>query len=269
VKCFALPPPTAYLQSACKLGRTVSVTLAALGLFGTNAQADQVSVAVAANFAAPMQKIAAAFTQDTGHHAVVSIGSTGKFYAQIKNGAPFQVLLAADDETPQRLENEGAALTGTRFTYAIGRLVLWSPQPGVVDANGAVLKTGNFERIALADPKLAPYGRAAMQAMDKLGVVQRLQPRFVQGENIAQAYQFVATGNAPLGFVALSQVMVGSELTDGSGWVVPAGLHEPIVQDAIALLPGKDKPAVAALLAFMNSDKARAIIRAFGYETPR
>jgi molybdate transport system substrate-binding protein len=216
-----------------------------------------------------MQKIAAAFAQETGHRAVLSIGSTGKFYAQIRNGAPFQVLLAADNETPERLDKQGFALAGTRFTYAIGRLLLWSKQPGLVDANGAVLKTGSFERIALADPKLAPYGRAAMQTMDKLGVTQRLQPRFVQGENIAQAYQFVATGNAPLGFVALSQVTVDSSLTEGSAWVVPSSLHDPIVQDAIALLPGKDKPAAGALLAFMKTEQARAIVRAYGYETPR
>lgn len=246
-------------------------TLWALCLWSTCARADEVSVAVAANFAAPMQKIAAAFAHDTGHKAVLSIGSTGKFYAQIKNGAPFQVLLAADNETPERLEKEGAALPGTRFSYAVGRLVLWSKQAGAVDAQGAVLKSksGNFERVALADPKLAPYGRAAIQTMERLGVLQRLQPRFVQGENIAQAYQFVATGNAALGFVALSQVMVDNTLAQGSAWVVPAQLHDPIVQDAIALLPGKDKPAAVALLAFLKNEKARAILRAYGYDSPQ
>ena len=229
------------------------------------AQADQVSVAVAANFTAPMQKIAAAFEADTGHKAELSFGATGKFYAQITHGAPFQILLSADDTTPAKLEKEGKAVAHSRFTYAIGTLVLWSAQPGLVDAQGAVLKTGDFKHLALANPKLAPYGAAALQVMDKLGVTATLQPRFVQGENIAQTYQFVATGNAPLGFVALSQVMADGKISSGSAWQVPANLHEPIRQDAVLLAPGKDNAAAAALLTYLRGDKARAIIKAYGY----
>jgi len=236
------------------------------GLFATSAQAAEVSVAVAANFTAPMQKIAAAFEQDTGHKAILAFGSTGKFYAQIKNGAPFQVLLSADDETPARLEREGLGVSGTRFTYAIGRLVLWSRQPGLVDDKGDVLRTGKFERIALADPKLAPYGAAAVEVLNGLGLMSSLAPKFVQGENIAQTYQFVATGNAELGFVALSQVFADGKLTQGSAWMIPAGLHTPIRQDAVVLSPGKDNAAAAALMAYLRNDKARAIIRSFGYD---
>ena len=228
--------------------------------------AAEVSVAVAANFTAPMRKIAAAFEADTGHKAVLAFGATGAFYAQIKNGAPFQMLLAADDETPARLEKESLGVAGTRFTYAIGKLVLWSAQPGVVDGKGEVLTKGSFERIALANPKLAPYGAAAVETMAKLNVLERLRPRFVQGENIAQTYQFVSTGNAPLGFVALSQVMADGAIAKGSAWVVPATLHEPIRQDAVTLASGKDNPAAAALVAYLKGEKARGIIRSYGYE---
>ena len=228
--------------------------------------AADVTVAVAANFTAPMQKIAEAFAQDTGHKAVLAFGATGKFYAQIKNGAPFQVLLAADNETPAKLEKEGFAVAGTRFTYATGRLVLWSAQPGVVDEKGDVLRTSQDGKVALADPKLAPYGAAAIETMIQLGLLERLQPRFVQGENIAQAYQFVATGNAPMGFVALSQVMVDGRIAKGSAWVVPAKLHAPILQDAVLLTPGKDNPAALALTRYLRSEKARAIILSYGYE---
>lgn len=230
------------------------------------ARAGQVSVAVAANFGAPMQKIAQAFEQDTGHKAILAFGSTGNFYAQIRNGAPFQVLLAADDETPLRLERDGATVAGTRFTYATGRLVLWSQQPGLVDAKGEVLRSGSFRRIAIADPKLAPYGAAAMQTLEKLGVLAALRPRIVQGGNIAQAYQFVATGNAQLGFVALSQVMSDGRIAQGSAWIVPADLHAPIRQDAVLLASGRENPAASALLAYLRGEKARAVIRSYGYE---
>jgi molybdate transport system substrate-binding protein len=229
------------------------------------AQAGRVSVAVAANFTAPMQKIAAAFEADTGHQAELSFGATGKFYAQITHGAPFQVLLSADDTTAARLEKEGKAVARTRFTYAIGTLVLWSAQPGYVDAQGAVLRTGDFKHLAIANPKLAPYGMAAVQALDKLGVTARVQPRLVQGENIAQTHQFVATGNAPLGFVALSQVMADGKIRAGSAWQVPASLHDPIRQEAVLLSPGKDSAAAAALLTYLRSGKAQAILQSYGY----
>lgn len=245
---------------------SVALTSALFGMaLASAAHAGNVSVAVAANFTAPMQKIAAAFEADTGHKVALSFGSTGKFYAQITHGAPFEVLLSADDTTPARLVAEGHAVADTRFAYAIGALVLWSAQPGVVDAHGAVLKTGDFKHIALANPKVAPYGAAALQVMDKLGVTSRLQPRFVQGENIAQAFQFVSSGNAPLGFVALSQVMVDGRIDRGSAWRVPAHLHAPIRQDAVLLKAGQGNPAAAALLQYLRGDNARAVIQAYGY----
>ena len=228
--------------------------------------AGEVSVAVASNFTAPMRKLAAAFEQASGHKATLAFGSTGRFYAQVKNGAPFQVLLAADEETPARLEKEGLAVPGSRFTYATGRLVLWSASPGVVDGRGEVLKKPGAGKLAIADPRLAPYGAAAVETMQRLGVAQALQPRIVQGENISQAYQFVLTGNARMGFVALSQVMVDGRIAAGSAWQVPANLHAPIRQDAVLLNAGKDNPAATALMAFLRSDAARATIRAHGYE---
>ena len=223
-------------------------------------------MAVAANFTAPMQKIAAAFAQDTGHQAKLTFGATGKFYAQIKNGAPFELLLSADDETPALLERESQAVAGTRFTYAIGRLVLWSRQPGFVDDAGTVLRNGTFKHLALANPKLAPYGVAAVEVLNGLGLAATLSPKFVQGENIAQTYQFAATGNAELGFVALSQVWADGRLKEGSAWVVPVRLHTPMRQDAIVLKPGQDQPAATALMNYLRGEKARAIIRSFGYD---
>lgn len=242
------------------------LALSAALLLAAGARADEVQVAVAANFTAPMQKIAAEFEKDTGHKAVLSFGATGKFYAQISNGAPFEVFLAADDETPARLEKERLALPGSRFTYAVGKLVLWSSREGLVDDRGEILRRGDFGHLALANPKTAPYGAAALQAMTRLGVLPALQPKLVQGENIAQTYQFVATGNAELGFVALSQVYKDGRVAAGSAWVVPAGLYDPIRQDAVVLARGRDKPAPAALVAYLKGAKARAIIKSYGYE---
>lgn len=230
------------------------------------AHAGEATVAVAANFAAPMQQIAAEFEKDSGHKVSLSFGGTGKFYAQIRNGAPFQVLLAADDETPARLEQEGMGVVGSRFTYAIGRLVLWSARPGFVDGKGAVLNTGRFNKLALANPKLAPYGLAAIETLTRLGLLTSLQPRFVQGENIAQAWQFASTGNADLGFVALSQVMKDGVIGSGSAWLVPDSLHAPIRQDALLLARGKGQPAAEALLKYLKSNKARVIIKSYGYD---
>ena len=229
------------------------------------ARADEVQVAVAANFAGPMQKIAAAFEQSTGHKVLQASGSTGKFYAQIKAGAPFDVLFAADDETPARLEAEGAGVPGSRFTYAVGKLVLWSSKPDRVDSKGEVLRKGDFTHLAVANPRLAPYGQAAMETIKALGLTEALTPKFVVGENIAQTYQFVATGNAELGFVALSQVQEGGSFKSGSGWIVPASMHAPIRQDVILLNKGKGKPAAEALMKFMKSDTAKAVITAAGY----
>ena len=229
------------------------------------AHADEVSVAVAANFAAPMQRIAPEFERETGHKIVASYGATGKFYAQIKNGAPFEVLLSADAETPARLTAEKLAVTATQFTYAVGKLVLWSAKPAVVDASGEVLKKGNFEHIALADPKLAPYGAAALQAMKALGVHEALTAKIVTAENISQSYQFVGSGNALLGFVALSQILRDGKI-EGSHWLVPASLYQPIRQDAVILEKGKGKPAAEALMKFLKGDKAKTVIRSYGYD---
>ncbi|MFA7239224.1 MAG: molybdate ABC transporter substrate-binding protein [Sulfuricellaceae bacterium] len=230
-----------------------------------SARAGEVNVAVAANFTAPMNAIAAEFARDTGHQAKLAFGSTGKFYAQIKNGAPFQMLLAADDETPAKLEQEGIGVPGSRFTYAIGSLVLWSAKADYVDAKGEVLKHGAFNKLALANPKLAPYGKAAMEVLTGMGLLDAVAPKFVQGENIAQTYQFIMTGNAELGFVALSQVMKDGKIAGGSVWIVPGQLHNQIRQDALILATGKGNAAADALMKYLKGDKAKAIIKSYGY----
>lgn len=227
-------------------------------------RADEIQVAVAANFTAPMQQIAAAFEKETGHKVLPAFGSTGKFYAQIKNGAPFEALLAADDETPIRMEKEGLAVPGSHFTYAIGKLVLWSPRPGHVDDKGEVLKNAAFAHLAIANPKLAPYGAAGVEALTKMGLLSRVEGKLVQAENIAQTYQFISSGNAELGFVALSQVLKDGKV-EGSYWLVTPSLYTPIRQDAVVLEKGRGKPAVAALMAYLKGEKAKAVIRSFGY----
>ena len=236
-----------------------------LALGASLSWADEVQVAVAANFAAPFQKIAAGFEAATGHKAVAIVGSTGKFYTQIKAGAPFEILLAADDETPRKLIDEGLAVKGQSFTYATGKLVLWSAQPGVVDAQGEVLKKGGFSHLSIANPKLAPYGAAAVETLKTLGLYESLTPKIVQGESIGQAHQFVSTGNAELGFVALSQVAPPDKPATGSLWVVPAKLYTPILQDAVLLNSGADKAAAQALLGYLRGDAAKAVIKSYGY----
>ena len=241
------------------------LALPALAFTALAAGAGEVSVAVAANFTAPMQKIAAAFEQQTGHRAVLAFGSTGRFYAQVRNGAPFDVLLAADDQTPARLVQEGHAVGASRRTYAVGRLVLWSADAGLVDDRGDVLAAGRFRHLAVANPKVAPYGRAALQVLQARGLAGTLAPKLVTGESIAQAHQFVATRNAELGFVALSQVAAPGKPVSGSMWRVPSELHDPIRQDAVLLQAGRDKPAAQALLAYLHSPAAQAVIRDHGY----
>ncbi|MFC4486529.1 molybdate ABC transporter substrate-binding protein [Tepidiphilus baoligensis] len=229
----------------------------------SSAGAAEVIVAVAANFTAPMKEIAAAFERETGHKVSLSFGSTGNFRTQIVNGAPFQVFLAADDETPAALERDGYAVPGTRFTYAVGKLVLWSPTL-VVDDQGKILETGEFTHLAVANPKLAPYGKAAMQVLQKRGLATRLEPKIVWGESITQTYQFVVSGAAELGFVALSQVYEDGKIK-GSAWLVPQEDYDPIRQDAVLLVRGKDEPAARELLTYLKREPARAIIQRYGY----
>jgi molybdate transport system substrate-binding protein len=225
----------------------------------------EVTVAVAANFAGPLAKIAEGFTAATGHTLKTSAGSTGKFYSQIVAGAPFEVLIAADDETPKKLVAEGRAVAGSNFTYAIGVLVLWSAQPGFVDDQGAVLAVGKFSKLAIANPKLAPYGQAGLEVIRARGLTDAITPKLVTAESIAQAYQFVTTGNAELGFVALSQVAVPGKPVAGSFWRVPTNLYGEIRQDAVLLKPGEKSAAAAALLAYLKSPAGKAVIQAYGY----
>jgi molybdate transport system substrate-binding protein len=245
----------------------VRTTLAlGLAVVTAGARADEVLVAVAANFAAPMARLADDFKASTGHTLKLASGATGKFYSQIVAGAPFEVLLSADDTTPKRLIAEGHAVAGSALTYAVGQLVLWSATPGLVDAQGAVLASGRFRKIAIASPKTAPYGRAAMEVLVARGLEGPLSLKLVTGESVAQAYQFVATGNAELGFVALSQVQVPGKPMVGSMWRVPASLHAPMWQDAVLLKAGAGKPGAAALLQWLRGEPAQAVIRSYGYE---
>lgn len=228
--------------------------------------AGDVRVAVAANFSAPFKKLADDFAAQTGHQAIMIAGSTGKFYTQIKAGAPFDVLLAADQTTPRKLEDEGFAVKGQHFTYAKGQLVLWSAKPGLVDKRGDILSQAAFEHLAMADPKLAPYGAAALQVLTALKLQQTLAPKVVLGESISQAMQFVTSGNAEVGFVALSQVIRPNQPPEGSWWIVPRHLYSPIVQEAVLLQMGKGKVAALAFMSYLQSDRARAIIKSYGYE---
>lgn len=240
---------------------------AVASLFTLNiAWADEVQVAVAANFTAPIQAIAQDFEKDTGHKLIAAYGATGQFYAQIKNGAPFEVFLAADDSTPAKLEQEHAIVPGSRFTYAIGTLALWSAKPGYVDDHGEVLKRNAYQHLAIANPKTAPYGLAATQVLDKLHLTEATRGKIVEGQNITQAYQFVSTGNAEVGFVALSQIYKDGKVASGSAWIVPSTLHEPIRQDAVILEKGKDNPAAKALVEYLKGPKAAALIKSYGYE---
>ena len=247
------------------LTRFAPLLLSSLLTLGT-VQANEVQVAVAANFTAPIQAIAADFEKDTGHKLVAAYGATGQFYAQIKNGAPFEVFLAADDSTPARLESEGDTVKGSRFTYAIGTLALWSAKDGYVDSKGQVLKDNAFQHLSIANPKAAPYGLAATQVLEKLGLAGQVRSKIVEGQNITQAYQFVSTANAELGFVALSQIYKDGKVTSGSAWIVPADLHDPIKQDAVIINKGRDNPAAVALVDYLKGPKAAAIIQAYGYQ---
>jgi molybdate transport system substrate-binding protein len=231
----------------------------------TPALAEQALVAVAANFVPPFREVAMEFEKATGHTVQVASGSSGNFYTQIKNGAPFDVFFSADNERPKLLEDEGLGVKGSRFTYAIGRLVLWGPDSNLVKGEDT-LRSEKFKHLAIANPKTAPYGVAAMQAMQKLGVWETVQPRLVLGESLGQTMGFIESGNAELGFLALSQVMDSKVKGKGGRWDVPVNLHDPIQQDVVLLTKGKDNPAAKALMEFMGGPQATAIIAHYGYE---
>ena len=227
--------------------------------------AEEIRVAVASNFADAMASIAMHFEASADHNVTLSFGSTGKHYAQIKNGAPFDAFFAADVRRPERLEKEGVALPGSRFTYAVGKLVLWSPEPGYVDPESSVLERHEFRHLAIANPKLAPYGKAAEEVLRARGLWGRLSGRLVRGENIGQTFQFVKSGNAELGFVAYSQVKRPNQPVAGSFWEAPQALYTPIEQQAVLL---KDNEAARAFLAFVRSEGALKIIHEYAYDTP-
>ena len=229
------------------------------------ARAEVVHVAVASNFILPAQEIARAFESETSNQIKLSNGSSGKFYAQIKQGAPFQVFLSADSQTPERLSREGVALPSTQITYAIGKLVLWSANGEMITNDASILDKNIFKKIAIANPELAPYGKAAIETLNQLGQYNQIQSKIVWGENIAQTHQFVLTGNAQLGFVSASQVMREGKFIEGSGWVVPESLYQPILQDAILLTRGKNSSAAIAFLKYLESTQSQSIIQKFGY----
>lgn len=241
----------------------------ALLLIGQTSRAATVLVAVATNFSKPMTEIAEEFEKATGHGAKLSFGSSGKFISQIENGGPFEVLLSADEKGPRKLEQAGLTVPGSQFIYALGKLVLWSSKPDYVDSQGKILATGGFKHLALSDPKLAPYGAAAVEVLKKMELLKKLQPLFVQGENIAQTYQFVSTANAELGFVALSQVIENGKIAKGSGWIIPGDFYAPIRQVAVLMKKGAENPAAPALLDYLKSAPALAIIRKYGYDLPK
>ncbi len=229
------------------------------------AQADEIKVAVAANFTAPMEQIATLFAKDTGHKAVLSFGATGALYAQISNGAPFALFLSADDKTTARLAAEGKAVASSEFTYATGKLVLWSQDPDLVDNAGKILTSAKIRHVAIANPDTAPYGKAAVDVMTTLGLYDMIKPKLVIGDNISQTFQFVSTGNAELGFVAQSQVFFDGKIQKGSAWIVPDDRYAPIHQNAILTNLGADNAAAQTLLQYLQSAKAKAVIESFGY----
>lgn len=238
-----------------------AVALVATGLIAGQANAGETNVAVAANFTDAAKEIAAVFKEKTGHDAILSFGSSGQFYTQITQDAPFQIFLSADDERPKKLVDEGLGVSESRFTYAIGKLVLWSKDPNLVKGE-ETLKEAAFAKLSICNPVAAPYGAAAVETMQSLKLYDALKPKFVEGANISQAFQFVDTGNAELGFVALSQI-VGDE--SGSRWEIPQSLYEPIRQDAVLLKKGSDNEAATAFIDFLKGPEARAIIEKYGY----
>ncbi len=237
----------------------------AIVLLSPAVRADNLQVAVASNFAPVLEQLQPVFEKESGHELTLIAGATGQHYTQIVNGAPFDVFLAADAERPLLLEKEGHAVVGTSFTYALGKLVLWSTDPGLVDDAGLILEQGHFKHLAIANPQLAPYGKAAQQVLLNKGLWENMQDRIVQGENITQTLQFVQTANAELGFIAFSQWLEIDPDKTGTHWIVPQELYGPIVQQAVIL---NESPAARAFVAFMQSDASKAVIQSAGYELP-
>lgn len=259
---------TRRLAGLVRLGLCAGFAVAAAAA-GAAESAERARIAVAANFAEALERLRPGFEQATGHRLELVTGSTGKLYAQISNGAPFDVLLAADQARPERLEREGLAVPGTRFTYAVGRLVLWSPNADVVAGDGAaLLRQGAYRRLAMANPDLAPYGLAAREALQTLGIYESLRGRIVLGESVGQAYAMVATGNAELGLVALAQLH-GERAVAGSHWLVPQNLHGPIRQDAVLLTRAESNSAARDFLAHLRSEAAAEVLHAFGFDIER
>ncbi len=248
-----------------KLTKSMIAAVCAV-VFPVLTHAAEVKVAVAANFQKPLEEIAQSFKADTGNSISISAGATGQLFTQIQNGAPFEVMISADSKTPKKLVEGGFAVADSQFTYANGQLVLWSMDEKKVDAAGDVLKTGVFNHIAVANPKSAPYGAAAVEVIDKLGLKDALKTKLVEGQNITQTKQFVDTGNAELGFVALSQIYKGGKVTSGSAWIIPTTLYSPITQDAVLLNTGKDNPVAVELMKYLKGEKAQAIMKNFGYQ---
>jgi len=230
--------------------------------------AAEVHVAVASNFAAPMERLAALFHKESGHTLKIDFGSSGKLYAQIRKGAAFDVFLSADEEIPKRLMQEGLAVGGSRFVYATGRLVLWSVQPDLVDENGAILNKGSFAKLAIANPRFSPYGIAAQETLTKLIMWNAIQRKLDKGDDLTETYRLAATERADLAFIALSQVMREGKVREGSWWLVPPTLHNPIRQSAVLLSGAQDETAAKAFLVFLKGEKARTVMRGFGYELP-
>jgi len=240
------------------------VFLCALIFAGTTANGAVLKVAVASNFATTMTTLAEHFEKKTDHRVKLVFGSTGKHYAQIRNGAPFDVFFSADIERPMLLEAEGRTVPESRYTYAIGKLVLWSPENNVVDSSGKVLGQGSFRYLAIANPKLAPYGRAAREVLQSRGLWEGMKGKIVRGENISQSYQFVNSGNAELGFVAYSQLKHPDQRIKGSYWKIPQALYTPIEQQVVLI---KDSEAGRSFLSYIQSKEALMIINEHGYET--
>jgi molybdate transport system substrate-binding protein len=254
------------LLATMQLLKKYLVFMASAFLCMTNTYAAQAHVAVAANFAEPLKAIAAVLQKTTGHTLLITAGATGKLYTQIQNGAPFDVLLAADTLIPAKLEDEGLVQAGSRFTYATGKLVLWSANADRVDVQGEILFKPGLGRVSFANPKVAPYGAAALQVITKLGLGGALQTNLVQGESIGQAFTFVATGNADVGFVALSQVIKDGKLNGGSMWLIPQNMYAPMRQDAVVLKRAARNEAAQALMLLLKSPNIKALIRSYGYE---